>query len=299
MGNTSLTTKILKVITISSNNLDASQKEIIIKFLIVMLDIQNQRDINHTSYKIFSIIFNMCQYNKFLQETAAKAGIISHLLYFAKHRNFNKIALIMLFKMASSGRICEGLLWENYHEILGLYFSLLDKQEYQASAFEAISKWLQEKTSEVEQIIILPENINLILKAMDTAEENSIESVLAFLHKIIQSSLHVSYSLAHEHFFKSLLQLSEHYQDFAIRFKLLKILRSLCDINPQREFIINKYKLVEAIEKMSDVDSSSQVKELAKGILSQQYFSKEHFNQNFIGKYSLTKGLIVDIRKIW
>ncbi|KAF0467440.1 map kinase kinase kinase [Gigaspora margarita] len=337
MGNTSLTTKILKEITISSNNLNASQKEIIIKILIVMLDTQKQRDINSISYNIFIIIFSMCHSNKILQETA-KAGIVTHLLYFAKHQNFNKIALIMLFKMASAGRICEDLLWENYHEILGIYFSLLDKQEYQVNALEAISKWLQEKTSEVEQIIVLPENINRILKAMDTTKENSIENGLNSLHKIIQSSLHVSYSLAHEHFFKRLLHLSEHHQDFAIRFKLLKILRSLCDDNPQREFIINKYKLVEAIEKMSGIDSSlqvkeltkeidsssqveeltkeidsssqveelakeidsssSQVEELAKEILSKQYFSKEHFNQNIIEKYCLTKGLIIDIREI-
>ncbi|RIB30424.1 hypothetical protein C2G38_2152735 [Gigaspora rosea] len=297
MSNTSLTTKILKENTISLNNLNASQEVIIIKILIVMLDIQKQRDINSISYKIFIIIFSMCQYNKTLQETAAKAGIVTHLIYFAKHQNFNKIALMMLFKIASAGRICEDLLWENYHEILGIYFSLLDKQEYQVSALEAISKWLQEKTSEVEQIIILPENINLISKAMDTTKENSIGNVLNSLHKIIQSSLHVSYSLAHEHFFKSLLHLSEQHHDFAIRFKLLKILRSLCDVKSQLK-AIEKMSGVEAIENMSGIDSLLQVKELAKEILFQQYFSKEHFNQNIIEKYCLTKGLIINIREI-
>ncbi|CAG8520090.1 437_t:CDS:2 [Dentiscutata erythropus] len=298
MDHANLVTGIIKVINNILNNLDTSHKEKMIKFLIVMLDKQKQRD-NNISYKILGTIFKICQYNKFFQETAAKAGIITHLLYFTKNQNFNKIALILLFKMTNAGQVCEDLLWKNNREILELYFSLLDKQEYQASALEVISKWLQEKTSEVEQIITLPENINLILKAMNTAKESSIENILKSLYIIIQSSLYVSCSLAQKNFFNGFLFWFEQYQDSAIRLKLLKILRSLCEVNPQREFIINKYKLVEAIEKISGIDPSSQVKELAKEILSQKYFIKENFNQYLIGKSCLTKGIIIDARKVW
>ncbi|CAG8757575.1 14578_t:CDS:1, partial [Dentiscutata heterogama] len=103
MDHTNLVTGILKVINNILNNLDASHKVKMVQFLIVMLDEQKQRDIN-ISYKILSTIFKICQYNKSLQETAAKAGIITHLLYFTKNQNFNKIALILLFKMANAGR---------------------------------------------------------------------------------------------------------------------------------------------------------------------------------------------------
>ena len=59
-----------------------------------------------------------------------------------------------------------------------------------------------------------------------------------------------------------------------VRLNLLRILRTICDVHPQRQGLIAQYDLFDAVEKLAENDKAVLVKELAKEIMSQGWMER-------------------------
>ncbi|CAG8463672.1 17327_t:CDS:2 [Racocetra persica] len=263
--------KCIKNISMNSNTLEALQRAKAIQVLTTILDNQGPPYVTEISNQVLNTMFNLCRINKSRQEEAAKAGIIPHLQYFASNKTpLKQFALPILCDMAHTGQGCRDLLWK--HNILQLYLDLLVDPFYQVNALEAILAWIQDETSKVESVLLLPKSIELILEAFIMAKANSFENILEPLHIITQLSTSVAFALAQPRFFKRLLHRLGHPKP-VVRLNLLRILRSICDVHPQREAIAERYGLFEITSRMSREDPAVLIRELAREILSQGYFS--------------------------
>jgi serine/threonine protein kinase len=263
--------KCIKNLSMNSNTLEALQNAGTIKVLTRILDVQAPPYVTEISNQVLNTMFNLCRINKSRQKAAANAGIIPHLKYFAYNKSpLKQFALPILCEMPHAGRDCRDLLWK--HDILQLYLDLMTDQFWQVNAIEAILVWLQEETEKVEPILLQPKNIELILEAFITAKANSFENILEPLHLITQLSQSVTCALAQQSFFKRLLHRLGHPKP-VVRLNLLKILKSVCDVHPQREAVVEQYGLYNIIEQMSKEDPAVLIKELAKEILLQGYFN--------------------------
>ncbi|CAG8571445.1 10424_t:CDS:2, partial [Dentiscutata heterogama] len=270
--------KCIKNISMNSNTLEALQKAKAIQVLTAILDKQGPPYVTEISNQVLNTMFNLCRINKSRQEEAAKVGIIPHLKYFASNKTpLKQFALPILCDMAHTGQVCRDLLWK--HNILQLYLDLLVDPFYQVNALEAILAWIQEETSKVESVLLLPKNIELILEAFIMAKANSFENILEPLHIITQLSTSIAFALAQPKFFKRLLHRLGHPKP-VVRLNLLRILRSICDVHPQREAIAERYGLFEITSRMSREDPAVLIRELAREILSQGYFSTSITKKN-------------------
>ncbi|RIA87643.1 hypothetical protein C1645_274831 [Glomus cerebriforme] len=279
--------KCIKNLSMNSNTLEALQNAGAIKVLTGILDVQIPPYVTEISNQVLNTMFNLCRINKSRQKAAANAGIIPHLKYFAYNKSpLKQFALPILCEMPHAGSDCRDLLWK--HNILQLYLDLMTDPFWQVNAIEAILVWLQEETEKVEPILLQPKNIELILEAFITAKANSFENILEPLHLITQLSQPVTCALALPNFFKRLLHRLGHPKP-VVRLNLLKILKSVCDVLPQREAVVEQYGLYEIIERMSKEDPAVLIKELAKEILLQGYFNpkEEIFSKLFPSKFSL------------
>ncbi|CAG8748442.1 26935_t:CDS:1, partial [Racocetra persica] len=259
--------KCIKNISMHSNTLDALQKAKAIQILTALLDKQVPLYVTEISNQVLNTMFNLCRINKSRQEEAARAGLIPHLVYFASNNTpLRHFAIPILCEMAHTGQTCRDLLWQN--NVLQLYLNLLVDKSWQVSAFEAILAWFQEETSKVEPILLQQKNIELILEAFVVAKANSFENILEPLHLITQLSAPVTCVLAQSTFFDRLLHRFGHPKP-VVRLNLLRILKSICDVHPQREDVIKRYGLFEIIVKLSTEDPAVLIRELAKEILQQ------------------------------
>lgn len=276
--------KCIKNLSMNSNTLEALQNAGTIKVLTGILDVQAPPYVTEISNQVLNTMFNLCRINKSRQKAAANAGIIPHLKYFAYNKSpLKQFALPILCEMPHAGGDCRDLLWK--HDILQLYLDLMTDQFWQVNAIEAILVWLQEETEKVELVLLQPKNIELILEAFITAKANSFENILEPLHLITQLSQSVTCALAQQNFFKRLLHRLGHPKP-VVRLNLLKILKSVCDVHPQREAVVEQYGLYNIIEQMSK-DPAVLIKELAKEILSQGYFNpKEEISSQLFSSLS-------------
>ncbi|CAG8540816.1 12466_t:CDS:2 [Dentiscutata erythropus] len=263
--------KCIKNISMNSITLDSLQKAKAIQILTELLDNQVPSYVTEISNQVLHTMFNLCRIDKSRQEEAARAGLIPHLVHFASNNTpLRHFAIPILCEMAHTGQSCRDLLWQN--DVLQLYLNLLVDRSWQVSAFEAILSWFQEETSRVEPILLQQNNIELILESFVVAKANSFENILEPLYMITQLSAPVTCVLAQPSFFDRLLHRFGHPKP-VVRLNLLRILKSICDVHPQREDVIKRYGLFEIIIKMSAEDPAVLIRELAKEILQQGYFT--------------------------
>ena len=89
---------------------------------------------------VFQTCYNLCRLNKSRQEEAAQAGLIPSLKRVIELKSpLKQFALPILCDLASAGKSCRILLWQN--DGLALYLRLLDDPYFQVSALEAIVSW--------------------------------------------------------------------------------------------------------------------------------------------------------------
>ncbi|CAI2171283.1 20031_t:CDS:2 [Funneliformis geosporum] len=277
--------KCIKNLSMNSNTLEALQYAGAIQVLTRILDDQGPPYVTEISNQVLNAMYNLCRINKSRQKAAANAGIIPHLKYFAYNKvPLKQFALPILCEMAHTGKDCRELLWE--HNILQLYLDLMSDPFWQVNAIESILIWLQEETEKVEPILLQPKNIDLILEAFITSKANSFENILEPLHLMTQLSPSVTCALAQQNFFKRLLRRLEH-PKAVVRLNLLRILRSVCDVHPQREAVVEQYGLYDIIERMSKEDPAVLVKELTE-VLLQGYFSPKEEDSSKLFPSSLS-----------
>ncbi|KAG8214693.1 hypothetical protein J3R82DRAFT_9774 [Butyriboletus roseoflavus] len=258
--------KAVKHLSMNANLLEVLQNANAIEILVKLLD-EDRAGPHGTevSNHIFQTCYNLCRLNKLRQEEAAQAGIIPCLKRVIETSSpLKQFALPILCDLASAGKSCRNLLWQ--HNGLSLYLKLLEDPYFQVSALEAILSWLQDETAKIEDQLVKSESLDALLKCFVSAKANSFENLLDPLLKICRISNPLTIGLAKASLFKRIIDRLSHSRA-VVRLNLLRILRTICDVHPNRAILVERYGLHEIVTKLSKEDGAVLVRELAREIL--------------------------------
>jgi hypothetical protein len=151
-----------------------------------------------------------------------------------------------------------------------MYFKLLDDPYFQVSALESVLSWLQDETARVEDELLKPEAIDALLKCFVTAKANSFENLLDPFLKITRLSTPVTIAMTKSSaFFKRIIDRLGQNSRAVVRLNLLRILRGVCEVHPNRAMLVERYGLLGVVEKLSrgGGDGAVLVRELAREIV--------------------------------
>ncbi|KAF8513773.1 hypothetical protein JB92DRAFT_3083136 [Gautieria morchelliformis] len=258
--------KAVKHLSMNATLLEVLQNANALEILIRILDEQSSGPHStEVSNHAFQTCFNLCRLNKSRQEEAAQAGIISSLKRIGETSSpLKQLALSILCDLASAGKSCRSLLWQ--HDGLSMYLKLLLDPYFQVSALEAILAWLQDEIARVEDVLAHPESTQALLNAFVTAKANSFENLLDPFLKICRISTTVTIGVAKAEFFHRIIDRLSH-SKAVVRLNLLRILRTVCDVHPDRACLVERYGIYNIVEKLSRQDGAVLVRELAKEIM--------------------------------
>ncbi|TDL22240.1 hypothetical protein BD410DRAFT_788970 [Rickenella mellea] len=258
--------KAVKHLSMNATLLDVLQNANAIEILVRILD-EHSTGPHSTemSNHIFQTCYNLCRLNKARQEEAAQAGIIPALKRVIESGSpLKQFALPILCDLASATKSCRTLLWQ--HDGMRLYLRLLADPYFQVSALEAILSWLQDETARVEDILVKDDSLELMLKCFVTAKANSFENLLDPFLKICRLSKAFTIGISKANFFKRVIDRLGH-SKAVVRLTLLRILKAICDVHPNRTALVERYGIYEIVEKLSKQDGAILVRELAREIM--------------------------------
>ncbi|KAF8505364.1 hypothetical protein BU17DRAFT_101047 [Hysterangium stoloniferum] len=258
--------KAIKHLSMNATLLEVLQNANALEILVRILDEQGSGPHStEVSNHVFQTCYNLCRLNKSRQEEAAQAGIISSLKRVIETRSpLKQFALPILCDLASAGKSCRTLLWQ--HDGLSMYLKLLHDPYFQVSALEAILAWLQDETARVEDVLVQSASTQELLKAFVTAKANSFENLLDPFLKICRISTTVTIGIAKSEFFHRIIDRLSH-SKAVVRLNLLRILRTVCDVHPDRASLVERFGIYEIVEKLSRQDGAILVRELAREIV--------------------------------
>jgi len=258
--------KAVKHLSMNATLLEVLQNANAIEILVRILDEQATGPYStEMSNHVFQTCYNLCRLNKSRQEEAAQAGIIPSLKRVIESSSpLKQFALPILCDLVSAGKSCRVLLWQ--HDGLHMYMQLLDDPYFHVSALEAILSWLQDETARVEDELLKQESLDALLRCFITAKANSFENLLESFLKITRLSTPITVGIAKSQFFKRIIDKLSHSKP-VVRLNLLRILRAVCDVHPNRAMLVERYGIYDIVVKLSKEDGAVLVRELAREIV--------------------------------
>lgn len=151
-----------------------------------------------------------------------------------------------------------------------MYVKLLNDPYFQVSALESIHSWLQDETARIEDGLLRQDAIDSLLKCFVSSKSNSFENLLDPFLKIIRLSTPVTIAITKSSaFFKRIIDRLGLNSRAVVRLNLLRILRSVCEVHPNRAMLVERYGLLGVVEKLSKGggDGAVLVRELAREIV--------------------------------
>lgn len=262
--------KAVKHLSMNALLLDVLQNANAIDILVRILDEQSSSlHSTEMSNHIFQTCYNLCRLNKTRQEEAAQAGILPCLKRVIETSSpLRQFALPILCDLASAGKSCRTLLWQQ--DGLTMYLRLLEDPYFQVSALEAIVSWLQDETARVEDELTKPESLDALLRCFVTAKANSFENLLDPFLKMTRISTSITIGMTKSSaFFKRIIDRLGQNSKAIVRLNLLRVLRTVCEIHPNRGMLVEKYGLLGVVERLSrgGGDGAVLVRELAREIV--------------------------------
>ena len=124
---------------------------------------------------------------------------------------------------------------------------------------------MQDETARIEDELIKPESLDALLRCFVQAKANSFENLLDPFLKIFRISTNIAIGVSKSQFFKRLIdKLSS--SKAVVRLNLLRILRTVCDVHPNRAVLVERYGIYDIVAKLSKEDNAVLVRELAREI---------------------------------
>lgn len=125
---------------------------------------------------------------------------------------------------------------------------------------------LQAETARVEDVLTRETSLDAIVDCFVSSKANSFENLLDPVLKMCRLSKLITLGIAKPRFFQRLIDRLGH-SKAVVRLNLLRILKTICDVHPNRTALVEKYGLYEIVEKLSNQDGAVLVKELAREIM--------------------------------
>jgi hypothetical protein len=135
------------------------------------------------------------------------------------------------------------------------------------------SDYRAQADSKVFEQLRVPSAVSSVTRAFTTSKAHAFENLLEPLFKLLRLSSELACLMAKPEIFQRLLERLRHPKAI-VRLNLLRILRTICDVHPQRQGLIAQYDLFDAVEKLAENDKAVLVKELAKEIMSQGWMER-------------------------
>ncbi len=101
-----------------------------------------------------------------------------------------------------------------------------------------------------------------IIKCFTTSKANAFENLLEPLQKLLRLSPPIALCLAHPDLFSRILQKLQS-SKAVVRLNLLRIVRSICDASDEQGGLINRYGLVDTIQRLAEMDGAVLVRNMA------------------------------------
>ncbi len=111
-----------------------------------------------------------------------------------------------------------------------------------------------------------PESLDALLRCFVQAKANSFENLLDPFLKIFRISTSITIGVAKSQFFKRLIDKLGS-SKAVVRLNLLRILRTVCDVHPNRAVLVERYGIYDIVAKLSQDDVAVLVRELAREIV--------------------------------
>ncbi|KIY52431.1 Pkinase-domain-containing protein [Fistulina hepatica ATCC 64428] len=261
--------KAVKHLSMNPTLLEVLQNANAIEILVRILDEQHSgRHATEISNHVFQTCYNLCRLNKSRQEEAAQAGIIPCLKRVIETSSpLKQFALPILCDLASAGKSCRNLLWQQ--DGLGMYLKLLGDPYFQVSALESILAWLQDETARVEDELLASAATEALLSCFVNAKANSFENLLDPFLKITRISTPITMAIAKlPAFFRHIVdRLVGHNAKAVVRLNLLRLLRTAVEVHPHRATLVERYGLGDVVGMLSREDPAVLVRKLAKEIV--------------------------------
>ena len=101
-----------------------------------------------------------------------------------------------------------------------------------------------------------------IINCFRGSKKKSFENILEPLQKLLRLSPQLAYAVGRPEFFARILEELTHNKP-VVRLNLLRILRTICDANEQKESLIRQYGMFQTIQRLADRDGAVLVRNLA------------------------------------
>lgn len=111
-----------------------------------------------------------------------------------------------------------------------------------------------------------PETLEALLKCFVSAKANSFEGLLDPFLKICRLSTKIAIGIAKSQFFKRVVDRLGHSKAL-VRLNLLRIVKTVCDVHPNRAMLVERHGIYEIVAKLSKEDGAVLVRELAREIM--------------------------------
>lgn len=111
-----------------------------------------------------------------------------------------------------------------------------------------------------------PDSLDALLRCFVSAKANSFENLLDPFLKIFRISTSITIGVAKSQFFKRLIEKLGSGKA-VVRLNLLRILRTVCDVHPNRAMLVERYGIYDIVAKLSKEDVAVLVRELAREIV--------------------------------
>lgn len=120
----------------------------------------------------------------------------------------------------------------------------------------------------MEDALVKQSALDALLRCFTTAKANSFENLLDPFLKVLRLSSNVTMAVARSPaLFRRIVDRLENTSKPVVRLNLLRILRTVCELHPNRTTLVERYDLLNAVEKLSKNDGAVLVKELAREII--------------------------------
>jgi hypothetical protein len=124
---------------------------------------------------------------------------------------------------------------------------------------------LQEETARVEDELAKPKSLDALLKCFVSAKAGSFENILDPFLKICRHSTPIAIGVAKAQFFRRVTEKLGN-SKAVVKLNLLRILRSVCDVHPNRALLVERYGIHETVAALRRKDGAVLVRELAREI---------------------------------
>ncbi|KAI5479767.1 STE/STE11/cdc15 protein kinase [Pseudohyphozyma bogoriensis] len=225
---------------------------------------------------IVNSLFNLCRLSKNRQEEAAVAGAVPILQRVVQGSSpLKQFALPIICDFAHASKTCRRILWK--HDGLNFYLSLLKDPFWANPALEAIVSWLQDETARVEDHLLEPVALDLLLRVFCRAKTTAFENMLEPFHKLLRTSTSVSAKLAVQPpFFKRIIDRLGRGGKAVVRLNLLRITKTVFDsLSDRRDKVVKVPHLFTTVSKLASDDPAVLVKELATKLQSEFAATRE------------------------